>query len=292
MSTTENPPALDADTLAEVTACLGLPIRSADYLTSGAANHVFRLKTAEDSLIMKFCQVEHPGLFDCEAHALAHMQRAGVNVPEVIGVSARFLLMSDLGPERTEIAAEDWQQLGRQLAAMHRVTQDQFGYEHDNYLGIWHQPNPLRDDWLSFYLENRVLNYLEVGKNPQVLTADDRRGIEKLVYKMGERVPPQRPGLCHGDLWKNNVYLAQNGRFYLIDPAIHFGLPEADLASTQLYHCFPDAFYDAYREAFELEDDWQARLPLYQLKEWILMIAQFEHADSLARLRALIRQYA
>ncbi|MFN2153104.1 MAG: hypothetical protein ACK2T5_15970 [Anaerolineales bacterium] len=38
--------------------------------------------------------------------------------------------------------------------------------------------------------------------------------------------------------------------------------------------------------------DWKDRLPLYQLKELKLMIAQFGHEESLKTLRSTIKKYA
>jgi len=283
----------DRQLLEEVGSILGTAVLSAEYLTSGAANHIFRLTTAGGSLIMKNSKVDKPNLFPCEADALRHIaQTKSVPVPNVLLSSARYLILEDLGAEKTEIEDDNWRDLGTHIGQMHCVNNDRFGYYHNNYLGIWDQYNQFEDDWVTFFYENRVLCFLDVGSNRTLLTREDRRGIEAIISKIRSLVPPQRPSLCHGDLWKNNVYLSTDNVFYVLDPAIHFGLPEADLAMTQMYTAFPDSFYEGYRESHELDGEWKRRLPLYQLKELILMIAQFEHAESVQRLRSLIREYA
>lgn len=60
---------------------------------------------------------------------------------------------------------------------------------------------------------------------------------------------------------------------------------------TRMYSIFPDAFYSGYRQTHELADDWQDRLPFYQLKELVLMTAQFADQASLAKLRTMIEPY-
>ena len=275
-----------------ISEALGRPVDSTTYLASGAANHIFRVRCGQDTVVAKISKVNEPDLFACEAEGLRHMAATRtVHVPEVIAVSEHFLLMEDLGDEAKDLDDAGWRTFGAQLGAMHQVRHDTFGYTRDNYLGIWPQANPPTADWVDFYYTNRVHCYLDSGKNPQVLTAADRDGIYRLCERMRDLIPDQKPSLCHGDLWMNNIYRKASGRVYVFDPAIHFGLPEADLAMTQLYFFFPEAFYDGYREAHPLEADWKERLPLYQLKELLLMIAQFEHAESLATLRELIARY-
>ena len=59
-------------------------------------------------------------------------------------------------------------------------------------------------------------------------------------------VEPEYPSLLHGDLWAGNVITGNDGRAWLIDPAVYVGHAEADIAMTELFGGFPPAFYDAY----------------------------------------------
>jgi fructosamine-3-kinase len=285
-------PAPDPRTLREIGAALGEEVRSAAYVTSGAANHVFRVTTDRGSRILKSSKVALPGLFDRESQGLHHIAATGaVPVPDVLLVGNDHLVLEDLGERPDPPEDDDWARLGAGVGRMHSVTDASFGYPDDNYLGVWHQANPRCADWVEFFAEHRVRCYLDAGHNATVLTADDRAGIERIIARLGELVPAQQPSLCHGDLWRENAHLGADGRFALIDPAIHFGLPEADLAQTQMYERFPEAFYEGYRSTHALDADWATRLPLYQLKELLLMIAQFEHADSIRVLRELVERY-
>ena len=288
----EGRPELNDGQTDELTALMGEPLRAWEYLTSGAANHIFRLKSDSRTWVAKVCKEDIPDLFRFEAEALERMDGTGtVTVPRVLGVSEGILLMEDLGPEAEVADDGDWFDFGRDFGALHSRKMDYYGYPFDNYLGIWTQKNTPEKDWVDFYYKNRVSCYYDAGRNGEFVTADDIAGIEGIFLKMKDLVPDLPPALCHGDFWMNNVFKKVGGGIVLIDPALHYGHPEADLANTQLYKVFPEAFYEGYDESYGLIPGWRERLPLYQLKELLLMIAQFGHEKSLVRLREIIARF-
>jgi fructosamine-3-kinase len=71
--------------------------------------------------------------------------------------------------------------------------------------------------------------------------------------------------LLHGDLWRGNILFDENGMAVLIDPACYFGWSEAEIAMTQLFGGFPEAFYHGYTEINPLKPGWKNRLRLYNL---------------------------
>jgi fructosamine-3-kinase len=78
--------------------------------------------------------------------------------------------------------------------------------------------------------------------------------------------PEEPPALLHGDLWAGNVHWAANGLVYLIDPAVHGGHRETDLAMLALFGCpLLDRVLAAYQEVTPLADGWPDRVPLHQL---------------------------
>ena len=50
-----------------------------------------------------------------------------------------------------------------------------------------------------------------------------------------------------------------------MDPAVHFGLRETDLAMTELFGRLPQTFYDAYRDAFPQNPGYEERKQIYNL---------------------------
>lgn len=76
---------------------------------------------------------------------------------------------------------------------------------------------------------------------------------------------PEHPSLLHGDLWSGNVMTGNDGKAWLIDPAVYVGHAEADLAMTELFGGFPQIFYDVYREEAPMQPGYERRRDLYNL---------------------------
>jgi fructosamine-3-kinase len=155
--------------------------------------------------------------------------------------------------------------LGRRLAALHRHTQDGFGWWRDNHIGATPQPNPVTADWLDFYRERRLRFQFELARQngaPRGLLDQGERLLEQLAdFFPGYRPPPS---LLHGDLWGGNHGYA-DAVPVLFDPAVYFGDREADLAMTELFGGYPVDFYAAYRETWPLDPGYSTRKPLYNL---------------------------
>ena len=69
----------------------------------------------------------------------------------------------------------------------------------------------------------------------------------------------------HGDLWSGNAAVTQSGDPVILDPATYFGDREVDIAMTELFGRFPEAFYAAYRAAYPLDPGYGGRKILYNL---------------------------
>jgi len=321
-------PVLGPDLVDDISAALGQPVAAASYVTSGAAGHVFRLTlggpddvAAQDddattnnngsarktlspelsvqvhddepewggpvipkTVIVKTARPERPADFQGEARGLELIAcTTTVPTPKVLAVAPEFLVLQDLGINPNQPTDQQWWEFGMQIGKLHSIEGNRFGHLGDDGAKYY-------DDWVEFFVDNRVRNLFELGRNKEVLTDDDKAGIESIIETIGPKVPPTKPMLCHGDLWWENVYLGADSKLYLIDPAIDYSHPEADLAPTQMYTKFPPAFYEGYRTTKALPGDWETRIPLYQLKEQLYMIAQFAHEGSLNTLRANIRK--
>ena len=155
--------------------------------------------------------------------------------------------------------------LGRQLAAMHRTTAEQYGWWRDNTIGSTPQINTRGDDWITFYREQRLRVQLELAARhggSQLL----RHG-ELLLAALPAFFTDYRaaPSLLHGDLWGGNHGALPDGTPVVFDPAVYYGDREADLAMTELFGGFGSGFYAAYQEAWPLDPGYRVRKDLYNL---------------------------
>jgi fructosamine-3-kinase len=89
--------------------------------------------------------------------------------------------------------------------------------------------------------------------------------VGRVVARLPQLLPAGGPALLHGDLWWGNVLFGTDGRAWLIDPSVHGGHPEEDLAMLGLFGTVPDRLVDAYEELAPLQPGWQERVALFQL---------------------------
>ena len=128
---------LSREQLERISRELDFAIDRSEYLTSGAANHVFRLHSGKLSVIAKVSMIDKADLFAREAHALNHLAATGtVCVPEVLLATADYLVLEELGDDDKDLPDPRWRDFGAQLGRLHQVHAERFGYEHDNFIGI------------------------------------------------------------------------------------------------------------------------------------------------------------
>ncbi len=243
----------------------GYTVARVQAVAGGDINQAWRVHTAQGvSFFLKTHADPPPDMFAREAEGLQALRVPdGPVVPEPFVWGARFILMEDLrpGPRRPEY----WPEFGRRLAALHHHIGPQFGFAHDNYIGLTPQPNPWTDDGYAFFAQHRLGYQAARAHRRGLLSAADRARVERLAERLPEWIPPQPASLLHGDLWSGNALTDAAGRPAIVDPAAYYGWAEADLAMTALFGAFPDAFYRAYEEARPLEPGYRERFPLYNL---------------------------
>jgi len=234
----------------------------------GDINAAWRLQTSGGDVFLKTSPASAADMFSAEADGLRQLREAGViRVPDVLGtgttehdawIALEWLELRGAGSADDEV-------LGEQLAALHRVTGEKYGWHRDNTIGLTHQPNEARASWLQFFREQRLQHQLRLaaanGYDGE-LQAEGRRLIENLGWFFADYDPVA--SLLHGDLWSGNRSVA-DGRPVIFDPAVYFGDRETDLAMTGLFGGFHREFYVAYRESWPLEPGNEQRCRLYQL---------------------------
>jgi len=240
-----------------------------------------------------------PDMFTAEAQGLARLAEAGViRVPIPRAYAAAqddcpaYIVLEWIEPgygDRREAGAR----LSRALAALHRVTAEAYGLDHDNYCGATPQANGWMDSWIAFYAERRLGWQMDLAGHAGLMHRERRRRLERLIDRLERWIDEAavRPALLHGDLWGGNWLVAANGEPALIDPAIYFGDREAELAMCHLFGGFPGDFFRAYDEAWPPAAGRDDRLPLYQLYHLLNHLNLFGEGYG-GQVDVVLRRYA
>ncbi len=179
--------------------------------------------------------------------------RGAPPVPEVVLVDAE-LLVTTWVEQRSRTPAHE-ESFGRELAFMHGAQLAHWGGG-SSWVGACRVDPSTMPDAASFY-----------GARLGALSA--RCGLEKpvsaVVARLEELLPPGGPAILHGDLWWGNVLFGADGRSWLIDPSVHGGHPEEDLAMLALFGTVPNRLLRSYGEVRPLSSGWEERVALFQL---------------------------
>jgi fructosamine-3-kinase len=220
------------------------------------------------------------GFFAAEAAGLTWLREAGAApVPEVIVVLPQMIAMEWIEPgDPSRTAAE---QLGRDLAALHRAGAPAFGATWPGYIGPLPLDNTLTTgEWGPWFAERRLLPYLKISADRDALSAADVAVVERIIKTLSgyaSEAGSEPPARTHGDLWPGNLQWSADGRAWLVDPAAQGGHRETDLAELALFGgaAHLDTILGAYQEVFPLATGWQARVPLHQLHLLLVHTAAF-----------------
>lgn len=285
------PAALRDAVAAELRACGDPgPIESVRRVTGGDISAAARLDTRRASYFLKWNADPLPRLFEVEARGLQLLAAVGaVRVPVVYGGPGKgartglaaapagpaevqqpaFLLLEWINRPRSDDSVDRaavGESFGRQLAALHRAAADEFGLDHDNYIGSLPQPNGPMPSWLDFYRARRLGFQCDLARQRGYMPAARERRLSWLMDHLDCWIDTAvSPSLIHGDLWGGNYLIDADAQPVLIDPATYYGHREIELAFTELFGGFPPSFYAAYREVWPLRPGYEDRRPLYQL---------------------------
>jgi fructosamine-3-kinase len=115
--------------------------------------------------------------------------------------------------------------------------------------------------------------------------------LDPVVARLADLLPAGGPALLHGDLWWGNVLWGSDGRAWLIDPSVHGGHPEEDMAMLAVFGPVPEPTQRAYAEACPPADGWEDRVGLFQLLPLLVHTVLFGGSYR-AQAEAVARRYA
>lgn len=236
-------------------------------VAGGSINTACKISDGERHYFVKTNAARHAFMFEAEAEGLREIADSNtVRVPQPICYgeygSQCFVLM-----EYLELGGRaDMAMFGQQLAAMHRVTADQYGWHIDNTIGSTPQPNAQNNDWIDFWRSQRLGFQLQLAA---------RNGYGGQLQRLGERLmadmhllfesDPPVASMLHGDLWSGNYGALPDAEPVIFDPAFYYGDRETDLAMTTLFGGFNSDFYAAYNESWPLDEAYAVRKNFYNI---------------------------
>ncbi|SDN04973.1 fructosamine kinase family protein [Kriegella aquimaris] len=255
--------------IAHLSALLGAPIKNVFPLSGGDISQAYCLQTDTERF---FCKTNNAGnaatMFATEKTGLETIRATStIKVPRVYGNgkidATGFLLLEFIEAQRPN--HQDFERLGDELAQLHKVSADYFGWENDNFIGSLPQSNTKNTAWSNFFVKERLWPQFIRAQENRLLTHSEVPSLNAMLHICALLLQDINPSLLHGDLWSGNYLISSNGTPYLIDPAVYFGDAKVDMAMTRLFGGFSPEFYRAY-EAHIPTNKWeQGYDDLYQL---------------------------
>lgn len=242
-------------------------------------------------LFVKWNHSAPDSMFETEAKGLKLLKSAGTDlmIPEAVLQEEEFLVLEWI--EEGGGKHHSAHGFGRELAKLHKTTQNQFGLDHDNFIGRLPQSNSPHSNWPDFFAIERIEPQIKMGVESGKLNRTVLNDVQKLYKKLGSLFPPEEPALIHGDLWSGNYMFTKNGNASIYDPAVYFGHREMELSMTRLFGGFSANFYEGYNELFPLDDGFDKRVSLCNLYP-ILVHANLFGGSYCRQAENIINQYA
>jgi protein-ribulosamine 3-kinase len=232
--------------------------------------------------------------FEVELAGLRFLSaRAGVLTPAPVGIvpatGGWILVLEAVQP--VERGVRHWREIGKALARIHMAKGDRFGWKTHGYFGPLHQDNTPTDSWPEFYAERRLRPGLRLAVDSGNMSASLVRQIEKLIPRVADLCGPALvPTLVHGDAQQNNFISTEAGAA-IIDPAVHYGHPEMDLAMVDCWQPVPEDVFSGYQEASSIDPGFGERRDLWRLPAYLAAVT-VEGTGYLGRLSEAVQRYA
>lgn len=267
---------------------LGRPVRlkKLDRLSGGMVNSVMLAEldtepgTGQRELVVKLSKTARA--FTGEAAGLRWLsENTEFPVPKVYAVTedadAPFGLLAlerlagvNLGQAHSyggEFSTLE-REMAEAVAKLHAHTRDEFG----PLLGS-RRYRTWVDDFGPRFRETLGKDECRTRLDSETIARCER--IADAIGRLLDRPTPAR--LVHGDIWATNVivHTDEAGTWHLsgfIDTSGHFADPEYELAYLLVFHTAGEAFFDRYRDFFEIDAGFAFRRFVYNLHTMLIHV--------------------
>lgn len=250
---------------------LGHTIQSARRVSGGSINEAAQINIKEiGTSFLKWNRAADPDMFSKEVKGLELLREAGsdLRIPGVIlqgqmDNNTGFLILEFIEEGRS--GKYSAQHFGKQLAELHSRHSSRFGLDENNYIGRLPQSNTWHEQWVEFFIEERMEPQLTMALNSGKFQPAITGAFDAMYKELPNIFPEEQPALLHGDLWGGNYFYDTEGNAVIYDPAVYYGHREIEIAFTHLFGGFSTVFYDAYNDTLPLETGFNNRRDIYNL---------------------------
>ncbi len=235
---------------------------------SSSVNDTYKVILVNRKVFFLKWQIQANNYFINEAKELTLLS-CFVKTPAVFFSDEKCLILEWINVSDNINLAE---QIGADLARLHRHHASYFGFNFDNKIGTTIQLNAVKmfmTDWGEFYWQYRLFYQIKLAHQRNLIDKNDYHQLLSLENKLIHLLPRKiTPSLLHGDLWAGNVMSHQNYPVF-IDSASYYGHREADFALVFMFGGFAENFWRGYNMHYPLEEGFKKRQPLYQLYHYL-----------------------
>jgi fructosamine-3-kinase len=263
-------------------------------ISGGCIHHAQKVSTDKGTYFMKLNKSSDVNMFKTEFAGLESLASAKeINVPSPITYGTKsgqaYLLLEFINSRNR--MGNFWMDFGQSLARLHMNHQnDQYGLSYNNYIGRLDQFNDFSNDWLSFFIHQRLEVQLKLAFDNGYVNRDYLERFERFYKILPDIIPEEPPSLLHGDLWSGNFITGEEGQPVIIDPAVYYGNREIELSFTQMFGGFDSIFYDAYREMYPLSPGFNNRVEVYNIYPYLVHVNLFG-TSYLSGVERVIKRY-
>lgn len=270
-----------------------LKVRSYQFITGGCINNSLRLETDEGSYFLKWNEDADNDMFEKEVLGLQELRSSeAIRIPEVYGTGSvsgkNYILMEFL--DKRVPQSDFWTDFGRSLASMHQNKKTEYGLDHKNYIGRLPQKNDWKDNWIDFFIENRLEVQLGLAIYNMHIDQSFAKKFRILYPQLPGLLSEEPPSLLHGDLWSGNFLTGPDGYAAIMDPAVYYGNREIEIAFTQLFGGYDARFYQSYFEAYPVAPGFDQRAEIYNLYPLLVHVNLFG-TSYLSGVERVMRKY-
>lgn len=145
--------------------------------------------------------------------------------------------------------------IANQIAQLHDIKAEKFGFDYDTIIGPLLQPNRFSNHWVEFFRDERLVQFADSCYQQKLVTTEFRLKIDKLASRLDELLlDNHRPTLIHGDLWFGNILTDGEKLKAFIDPALYYANPEIELAYVTMHNSLGNDFFNTYQEHHKIDD--------------------------------------